>query len=86
MSPKLSHAPFDLVSCMPSKLLLVVDAHTKFEVSSFSCSKHIGPVYKNLGVVRYLRFDIKRVLTIPHFRGATEYHLVKFERNLSKCG
>jgi len=40
-SPKLSHVPFDLVFFMPSKLLIVVGAHTKFEVSSFCLSEDI---------------------------------------------
>jgi len=40
-SLKLGHVPSDLVFCMPSKLLLVIDALTKFEISMFSCSKDI---------------------------------------------
>jgi len=41
-SPKLVYVPFYQGFCMPSKLLLVFDAHTKFEVYSFSRSKDIG--------------------------------------------
>jgi len=68
----LGHVPLLLSFCMPSELLPVVDAHTKFEVSSFSGSKDIGGVYRKLGVVRHLGFDPKWVLTIsqlPWSRG-----------------
>jgi len=42
MSPKLGHVPFDLVFCMLSKLLIVIGAHSKFEVSSFCRCRDIG--------------------------------------------
>jgi len=41
-SLKQGHVVFDLVFGMPSKLLLVVDANNKFEVSSVSRSRDIG--------------------------------------------
>jgi len=54
---------------MFSKLLIIVDACTKFEVSSFSLSEDIRNTnIKNLGAVRHLVFHSKYVVTILQLR------------------
>jgi len=83
-SPKLGHVPFDLVFCLPSKLL-VVDAHTKFEISRFSCSKDIWDrMLKIWASFAILDSILGECWLFFVFQGATEYPLVKFERNLSQ--
>jgi len=82
--PQLGHIPFDLVFCMPSKLFLVVDSHTKFEVSSFNRFRDIWvsilKIWASSAILHYGFSPFRS------FSGATEYHLVKFKRNLSTCG
>jgi len=71
---------------MPSKLHLVVDAYTKFEVSSFSHSKGIGVhTLKIWALSSTLYSTLSGLSQFCLIRGATEYHLVKFECNLSMC-
>jgi len=50
-SPKLGQVPSDLVFCMLSKLLFVVDAHTKLEVTvlALAVPKISKSVYWNFG-------------------------------------
>jgi len=72
---------------MPSKLLFVVDAHTKFEVTSFSRSKDIGvrilKIWPSSAILDSILSGFSQIRSFP---GATEYHRVKFEYNLSRCG
>jgi len=72
---------------MPSKLHLVVDAHTKFEISSFSRSKDIGvrilKIWASSAILDSILGEFSRFRL---FHGATEYHLMKYEHNPSTCG
>jgi len=79
-SSKLGHVPFDLVICTPSKLLLVVDAHTKFEASSFSRSRYIGRCRPSW-IRSLVGFDNSAAFRKPQ----STYQLVKFECNLSRA-
>jgi len=83
-SPKLGRIPFDLVFCMPSKLLFVVDAYTKFEVFSFNRSRDIGVhILKILALSAILDSIFNGFWQLRSFHGTAEYHLVKFEHT---CG
>jgi len=67
---------------MPSKLFLVIDAHTKFEVSSFNHSRDIRVrILKICVSSAILDLTLSGFWQFHSFRGATEYHLVKFECN-----
>jgi len=72
---------------MSSKLLLEIDAKTKFEVSSFGRFKNTGVrILKVRESFAILDSALTRFLQFRSFSGVTEYHLVRFERNLSHCG
>jgi len=80
-SPKLGYVIFDLIFCMPSKLLFVIYADTKFEVSSFSRSTDIGVCILKISVSSaILDSTLSDFGQFRSFPGATKYHLVKYER------
>jgi len=82
-SPKPGHVP---VFWMLSKLL-VVGAHTQFEVSSFSRFKDIGAgIWKIWASSAILDSTLSGFWQFRIFSGATESRLVKFECSLSTCG
>jgi len=87
-SPKLSHVHFDLVFCMPSKLLLVVDTHTpNLKSLALAVPEISGSVYLQCGLCppSWIR-PLVGFHNSTAFRGAIKHHLVKFERNLITYG
>jgi len=86
-SPKLGHVFFYIAFCtLQSKLLLVVDEHTKFDISSFSRSRDIRVrILRILASFAMSDSTLSGFWQFRSFSGATEYHLVKSERNLSTC-
>jgi len=70
--------------CMPSKLHIAGDAHSIFEIFSFSRSKDIGlRILKIWASSAILDSTLSVFSQFCLFHAATEYHLVKSERNLS---
>jgi len=60
--------------------------HTIFEVSGFSCSRDIGVrILKIWASSAILDSTLSSFTQFRSFPGATEYHLVKFERNLPRA-
>jgi len=79
--------PLRLKFCMTSNLLVVVDVHTKFKDSSFSRFMDIGVrILKVWASSAILDSTLNGFSQFRSFPEATEYHLVKLERNLSTCG